>query len=117
MIFIPAAEKFNRHYLARYPDNPDASTTMTTADMFELDELDVPLNENLPCPITVKYRAGLYAAITFSLNPLATVTPIDHWIKINNCALGPLLLRIEQKYNAVMKELCPSPSSHAAVRS
>jgi hypothetical protein len=106
--FIPLAEKFNAHYLARYPDNPDASKTMTTADVLELDELIILLNENLPCPITVKYRTGLYAAITFSLNPVANVTPIERWIKSGNRALGPLLPRIEQNYNAVMKELYPA---------
>jgi len=106
--FMPLAERFNAHYLARYPDNPDASKTMTTADILELDELIILLNDNLPCPITVKYRTGLYAAITFSLNPVANVTPIEHWIKSGNRALGPLLPLIEQNYNAVMKELYPA---------
>ena len=40
---------FNSHYLTRYPDNPGASTTMTTADMIELDEFIILLNENMPC--------------------------------------------------------------------
>ncbi len=105
--FMPVVEKFHRHYLTRYPDNPGGSKLMTTADMVELDELIVLLNENMPCPINVKYRTGFYAAITFSLGHGATVTPTERWIKLNNRALAPLLPRIEQDYKSVMKALYP----------
>jgi hypothetical protein len=105
--FIPLAQRFKSHYLTRYPDNPGASTTMTTADILALDEFIVLLNEHIPCPMTVKYRTGFYAAITFSLNDGAAVTPTEYWIKHDNRALAPLFPRIEQDYKAVIKVLYP----------
>jgi hypothetical protein len=103
--FNPLAEKFKSHYQTRYPGNPGASTTMTTADIFELDEMIILLNESMPCPKTVRYRTGLYAAITLSLNQ--TATPTEHWIKNNNRALAPLLPRIEQDHREVMRMIHP----------
>lgn len=105
--FSGVVERFDRHYLTRYPDNANASTSMTTADIFELDELIVFLNENMPCPRNVKYRTGLYAAITFSLGYGSTVTATEHWIKLDNRPLSPLLPRIAEEYEAVMEELHP----------
>lgn len=106
--FAPLVEKFRRHYETRYPDNADASTTMTTGDLRELDEIVVFLNENMPCPRNVKYRTGMYALITFSLGYHATVPPWELWIKTGNQALVPLLPRINADYASVKKELYPS---------
>ncbi len=105
--FAPLAERFGKHYATRYPDNPDASTSMTSADLFELDAFVIFINENLPCPHPVKYRTGFYAMITFSLGYKATVPPTEFWIKNNNQALAPLWPRIVSEYAAVMKELHP----------
>jgi len=105
--FAPVIEKFRKHYQTRYPDNPDRSTTMSSADVFELDGFIVLLNENLPCPRNVQYRTGFYAAITFSLGFKATVTPTELWIKDRNSALAPLWPRIKEDYSVVMKELYP----------
>ena len=105
--FAPLVEKFGRHYAIRYPDNPDASKSMTTADRLELDELVIFLNENLPCPQNVKYRTGLYALITFSLGPQRTVTPLELWIKSDNRLLLPLLPRINSDQAEVIAELYP----------
>jgi len=106
--FVPLAEKFRRHYQARYPDNPDASTIKATADLRELDEFIIFLNENMPCPHNVKYRAGIYPLITFSLGYKATVTTWESWIKNDNLSLSPLVLRINAEFAMVMKELYPS---------
>lgn len=103
--FAPVAEKFGRHYATRYPDNPTASTSMTSADLVELDAFVVFLNENMPCPRNARCRTGLYALVTFSLGYKATVPPTEYWIKHNNLALAPLLPRIADDYTAVMKEL------------
>jgi HEPN domain-containing protein len=100
-------ERFERHYRIRYPDDHGCSTAMTTADIGELDQLIVLLNENLPCPHNYKYRTGLYAAITFSLGYSKTVTPKEHWIKQRNLALIPLLPRIASDYVQVMEALHP----------
>jgi HEPN domain-containing protein len=105
--FAPLADKFGRHYATRYPDNPDASTSMTSADLIELDTFVVFLNENMPCPRHVKFRSGLYALITFSLGYQAAVPPTERWIKINNKALAPLWPRIASDYAAVLRELYP----------
>jgi len=80
---------------------------MTTADLIELDEMIVFLNENLPCPKSVKYRTGFYAEITFSLGYESKPTPREVWIKLNNEALTPLLPRIEDDYTEVMRALYP----------
>jgi hypothetical protein len=103
--FAPLAEKFGRHYATRYPDNANASTSMTSADLLELDAFVVFLSENMPCPRNVRYRTGLYAVVTFSLGYQATVPPTEYWIKRNNQALAPLLPRIAHDYVVVMKEL------------
>jgi hypothetical protein len=106
--FAPLAEKFSRHYATRYPDNPNASKSMTSADLFELDAFVVFLNENMPCPRDVRCRTGLYALITFSLGYSAMVTPTESWIKNGNRPLAPLLPRIAADYHAVMKDLYPA---------
>jgi len=105
--YRPLLERFERHYGTRYPDNANASTSMTTADIRELDEFIILLNENLPCPFNVRYRSGLYAAITFSLQHGAVITPTERWIKEGNAALAPLLPRIAADYHAVMTALYP----------
>src|ERR1035441_2141741 len=106
--FMPLAQKFNGHYRTRYPDDPRASTNMTTADIIELDELILCINENLPCPKTVKYRSGLFAAISFSVDHQGQVSPTEHWIKVQNRSLAPLLERIDQEQKEVLRQLSPS---------
>jgi HEPN domain len=106
--FASVVEKFRRHYQARYPDNPDASVSKTTADIRELDELVIFLSENMPCPNIVKYRAGIYPLITFSLGYSRTVTTWESWIKQDNNALLPLIPRINGEYAAVMEALHPT---------
>jgi hypothetical protein len=105
--YADASARFGQHYATRYPDNPDASTSRTSAEIVQLDEFIVFLNENLPSPLTVKMRTGVYAAITFSLGIARTVSPTEFWIKRNNQALAPFLPRIEDDYKKVMKELYP----------
>lgn len=105
--FAALTAKFGRHYQTRYPDNSGASTSMTSADIHELDTFVVFLNENLPCPHHVKCRTGFYAMITFSLGYKATVPPTEFWIKKNNQALIPLMPHIAADYADVMREIYP----------
>ncbi len=105
--FSEVGQKFSRHYDIRYPDNRSASTSMTTGDLAELDEFIIFLNENMSCPRNVKYRTGLYAEITFSLDHPALMQPVEFWIRNNNQALAPLLPCINADYVAVKKELFP----------
>jgi HEPN domain-containing protein len=105
--YAPLITRFSRYYDARYPDNPNVPASMTSAELAELDQLIVLLNENMPCPLNVKMRTGFYAEITFSLGIAGTVTPTEFWIKNGNNALTPLLPRIADDYGKVMKELYP----------
>lgn len=105
--FAPFVEKFARHYRSRYPDNPEALAAKTTADRTDLDEFVIFINENLPCPMTVKYRSGFYAAVTSSLGFAARMTPAEHWIKLENRALAPLLPQIAENYALVQNLLYP----------
>jgi hypothetical protein len=109
--YASLVQKFAGHYAARYPDDPAASKLMTTADLFELDESVIFLNENLPCPRNVKYRTGLYALITLSLGPGSTVTPWEQWIKAGNQSLAPLIPRINVDHVAVLTDLYPNQQS------
>jgi HEPN domain-containing protein len=103
--FAPLVERFWTHYESRYPDNSNASKNKTTADVRELDELVIFLNESMPCPHNVKYQAGIYPIITFSLQYEGTVTQWESWIKHDNHALAPLISRINAEYVEVIKEL------------
>lgn len=105
--YAPLTKRFAAHYATRYPDDPNASTSMSTAELSELDEFVIFLNENLPCPRNVKYKSGLYALITFSLSQGATITSWEHWIKTGNQALDPLVARINSDWKAVLTELYP----------
>lgn len=106
--YVRLTQKFGGHYATRYPGDPAGSKSMTTADLLELDEFVIFLNENLPCPRNVKYRTGLYALITFSLGPGGTVAPWEYWIKDRNQTLSPLLPRINADQTAVLADLYPS---------
>lgn len=106
--YTPLVQKFTGHYATRYPDDPAASKSMTTAELIELDEFVIFLNENLPCPRNVKYKTGVYALITFSLGPARTVTPWEQWIKANNQSLAPLVPRINADHVAMLTELYPN---------
>lgn len=106
--FTPMAESFRRHYQARYPDNADASANKSTVEIRALDELMIFLSENIPCPHNVKYRAGIYPLITFSLSPSGTVTPWERWIKEDNQSLQPLLDRINAEHSQVLAVLHPN---------
>ena len=107
MRFESTAIKFAQHYDSRYPDNPNASTSRTTADRFELDDVMIFLNENLPCPRHVRHRAGLNAFITSSLSQKGTMSQWERWIKIDNRALAPLIEGINSESIQVLQELHP----------
>lgn len=106
--FEAFAHKFQSHYQSRYPDNPGAFASKSTGDRAELDEFVIFLNENLPCPITFKYRSGFYAAVTSSLDFAKRITPKEKWIKENNRHLAPVLPRIAEEYAAVQQALYPT---------
>jgi len=106
--YAQLVKKFAGHYATRYPDDPAGSASMTTADLFELDAFVVFLNENLPCPRNVKYKSGVYAVVTFSLGPGATITSWERWIKERNQALAPLVSRINSEHAKMLAELYPN---------
>jgi HEPN domain-containing protein len=103
-------DRFLRHYQHRYPDNANASTSMTSEEIFELDEFIMFLNDNMSCPFETKYRTGLYALVTFSLQHGSTVTPWEAWIKKLNGALAPRWPQMEADFRTVLKNLYPDTS-------
>jgi hypothetical protein len=80
---------------------------MSSAEIFELDEFIMLLNDNLPLPFEAKQRTGLYSMVTFSLNG-GTVTPWEKWIKERNLALAPRWPQIEADFRAALKKLYPN---------
>ena len=85
------------------PDNPNPPTAMYSAEIVELDEFIIFINDNMPCPFEVKYRTGLYALVTFSLQHGRTVAPWEGWIKERNRALVPRWSQIEADFRTVLK--------------
>jgi hypothetical protein len=83
---------------------------MSSEEIFELDEFIMFINDNMPCPFEAKYRTGLYALITFSLDR-GTVMPWEKWIKHLNRALAPRWPQIEADHRAVLKNLYPNTSA------
>ena len=80
---------------------------MNTIELEELDEFIMALNDYLDYPQIVKYRTGLYALVTFSLNPLCRPTPTEKWLKLHNQALAKRWAQIESEYHAAMEALYP----------
>jgi hypothetical protein len=106
--FSALTERFQKYYNVRYPDSPEERPKiMNTVELFELDEFIMILNDNLDCPQVVKYRTGLYALVTFSLNPLCRPTPTEKWLKLNNKSLAKRWPQIESEYHEVMAALHP----------
>lgn len=105
---LPVAQRFTQYYQARYPDNPNQPSGMDTRELHELDRFVMAIYAHLPCPRNVKFRTGLYASITFSLNENSpNATPTEHWIKKNNVAIFEIWPDIVSQYPMVMQELHP----------
>jgi len=108
--FATFTDRFERHYRTRYPGDPNASTSMTSEELFELDQFIMFLNDNLPLPFEAKHRSGLYALVTFSLHG-RTVTPWEKWIKHLNHALAPRWPQIEADFRVALKKLHPNTAA------
>lgn len=106
--YLMMLKRYEDYYDNRYPDNNVAlEAGMSSAEVFELDEFILFLNDNLSMPIEAKYSTGLYALVTFSLNG-GTVTPWEKWIKMDNRAFAPRWHQIEADFLAVLKRLHPN---------
>ena len=105
--YAALTDRFECYYRSRYPDNPNPPTAMYSAEIVELDEFIIFINDNMPCPFEVKYRTGLYALVTFSLQHGRTVAPWEGWIKERNRALVPRWSQIEADFRTVLKNLHP----------
>ncbi len=99
--FSSFAQKFEKYYYASYADDPHWPQSMDTRELAELDEFTMVLNENLAYTGAEKFRVGLYALATFSLNPLNKPTPIERWLKYQNEALARRWSEIEAEYYKV----------------
>ena len=106
----PVAQRFERYYQTRYPDNPNQPQGMDTIELHELDRFVIGIYTCLPCPRNVKFRTGLYAEITFSLNKNSpNMTHNERWIKERNASLAAIWPDIAAQYPLVMQELYPQP--------
>jgi hypothetical protein len=103
--------RFMRHYSNRYPDNTISPGSMSSEELFELDEFVMFINENMPCPPDVRCRTGLFAAAASSSFNGGTVTPWEKWIKESNLALRPRLPQIEADLHASQANLYPNSPS------
>lgn len=100
--FVPFLERLEKHYLTRYPDNKDKSTSMSTGELHELDELIIYLNENLAIPEEVKFRSGLYVEM------LDTRLTNGEWLVISNEAFEKIQDRLASKYRDIEMRMYPS---------
>jgi HEPN domain-containing protein len=105
--FQPLIVRLKQHYQTRYPDNSDASTSMSTGEMIEIDELIFYINQNLPVPDEIKFRSGIYGAILWS-KVNGYVSGEERWIKENNQAIQSELKNLELRFDQVMKHVYPS---------
>lgn len=105
--YAALTDRFGSYYRNRYPDNPNPPPAMYSTEIVELDEFIMFINDNMPCPFEAKYRTGLYALVTFSLQHGRTVTSWERWIKERNLALAPRLPQIEADFRTVLKNLYP----------
>jgi hypothetical protein len=103
--FREVVERFEKHYAARYPDDPKRSISMTTADLVHLDRIVVLLSDHMLCPRHVKYRSGIFALISFPLDHPNLSRPDSHWVVERNEALATHLPRILSECSLVMDEL------------
>jgi hypothetical protein len=98
--FGPQVCRFERHFQARYPDNPNRSKSLSTAELAQLDEIVIFLNENLPIPHNVRSTSGLYGIVRAS--QLFRQNGPQAWLTPQNQPLTPLLQRIAADYDAAM---------------
>ena len=78
----------------------------SSAEIDELDEIVMLINEQLDIPMEVRYRNGLYAVVNSSLESNINVgCIIEQWIKTNNKALEPLHSKIKTEYLSVREHL------------
>lgn len=58
--YVEVIAKFNAHYQSRYPDNPGRSTSASTAELKQLDEVMDILVAAMPIPRDIALRSGVY---------------------------------------------------------
>ena len=101
--------RLEKHYLTRYPDNKNKSTSQSTGELIDLDELIIYLNENLPVPDEIKFRSGLYIKLFVHLeHKLPTMIPEGHWVITNNQPINLIIKELAIKYTLVKEHLYPN---------
>ena len=93
----------------RYPD-PKVRfdrLSMSSEDVHELDAVYFYIVQNLPIPLEVKYRTGIYAFIGEGNNS-SHIHPTAYWLTQNNKVFLGLRGEIEQNYQRVLTHLYPT---------
>lgn len=87
-----------QHYNSRYPDNLNQPSIKGTHELVGIDELIIDIVEQIPLPIDIKHRTGLYACVCSSRERKGSPFPDEIWITKSNAALTPLLPRIHANH-------------------
>jgi hypothetical protein len=107
--FYPLIDRLSQYYQTRYPDNPNQPSSMTTAELIEIDKLIIYINNHLPMPDEVKYRSGIYARLFSSKDRTAAdiIWPEEFWLANQNQAISSILIDLEKRYDEVTQHLYP----------
>jgi HEPN domain-containing protein len=100
--YEPTIATLAQHYNSRYPDNTNQSRSKGSDEIRPIDDLIVFINENLPFPLEVKLRSGMYSWVCSSRVRSGLALPNEVWIKKDNRALSPLLPRIYSEHDALI---------------
>jgi HEPN domain-containing protein len=100
-----SARQLVQYFQSRYPDNPNQPSSMSTDKLADLDHFVVSIVNSLSMPRNAKFRTGLHAILSQSIDQPQFVSPEEHWIRFRNGALGPILDHLASDYDAMIEEV------------
>ena len=99
-------KRLEAHYQTRYPDNLGASTSQSTGEIHEIDTLIILVNKQMPIPLEVKLRSGLYSRLFHGkARGYDSGCNDEYWLLRDNRALSIELQEIVGNCNALEKFL------------
>ena len=97
-------ESLERYYMTRYPDNVDAATQMSTAEIDRIDRFVLHIYDSLPIPEEAKFGNYGYFCLLF-LSKSGTISPYEEWVKRENAPLQGVWGSLEERYHVVHERL------------
>ncbi len=104
--YMPLIERLYSHYQSRYPDNPDKSTTQSTGELKEIDELVIYLVTSFPIPPEIKFRTSIFSHL-FQQEQRNILFPSEKWLRENNLAIVRNLESFRNDFMEVYNHLYP----------